>query len=99
MAMSEFKDSKSLYYEQKKEGRVNRSKPVMYKSPKIRSRVCEQHEKGVCEASREAIGLGLREELILCSGNIPPGCVIQKALANDKTLIEICQHAQQNLKG
>jgi hypothetical protein len=56
-----------------------------------RTHKCEQHDSGVCKASVDAVSLGLREEAISCNGNIPPGCVIQKALADGRTLMEILQ--------
>ncbi|GAH10193.1 unnamed protein product, partial [marine sediment metagenome] len=44
---------------------------------------------GLCEASREALKLGLRDTVFPCTGNIPPDCVIRQSLAAGITLQEL----------
>jgi len=56
---------------------------------KSKTHKCEHHNQGICEASREAIRLGLRKEAIPCTGNIPPDCKIRQELETGKTIQEI----------
>ncbi len=86
--MDDFKKTRTLYEDQSKCKTAQRGAPLS-KSTKSKTSKCEHHDQDICEISKEAIKLGLREDAITCSGNIPPDCKIRQDLAAGKTLQEI----------
>lgn len=88
--MTEFKPA-TLYDDYGKKASPTSRGPAKHSFLKSKTHKCEQYDQGICKASKEAIQLGWREEAIQCNGNIPPGCVIQKALADGRNITEILQ--------
>ncbi len=100
--MDEFKDSKSLYYERKKQGKVDKWEPRLPEAGKpVPGRrdlrkpqtppqsACEQWTAKGCKASLEAVELGLKKAPFLCEGLVPPECTIRAKLADGKTVKEL----------
>ncbi len=89
MVMKDFKQAKTLHEEYSKKPKPanrGRSTPSFRKS---KTHKCEHHNHGVCGISREAVKLGLREDSIICTGNIPPDCKIRQDLEAGKTIQEL----------
>ena len=87
----DFKPASTLHDDYSKKARPSSRGRSISSSFKSKTRKCEYHDNSICEPSREAVKLGLKDEAISCTGNIPPSCVIQKALADGKTILEILQ--------
>jgi len=89
--MDEFKDSKTLYEEQKEKGDVGKSgrAPEAKKPLNATGRVCEYFTSDGCEASREAVRLGLAKKVFLCNGIIQTLCPVRRQLVAGMTVQEI----------
>lgn len=87
--MNDFKKASTLHDDYGKKPKANKPQTPATQPRTPKTRKCEHHKNGVCEASREALRLGLRKNVITCDGNIPPSCVIQQALKEGKTVMEI----------
>ena len=87
----EFKPSNTLLDDHRRTVRPAQRGTITPSFLKSKTHKCEHHDQGICAPSREAFRLGLRKELILCSGNIPPDCKIRQALSSGKTVMEIYQ--------
>ena len=87
--MKEFKPASTLHDDFKRRTPPSRRGPASPSFRKSKTRKCEHHDQGICEASREAVRLGLREEAITCNGNIPPDCKIRQKLEAGMTVKEL----------
>ena len=96
--MSNFKDGKTLYDEFKEKRKI-----TSWESPAVpghqgtkrqlgaNSSVCEFFTPKGCEASLEAVKLGLANTVFPCQGSIPPGCPIREKLIAGATIQELYQ--------
>ncbi len=98
MIMGDFKDSKTLYDEQKEKRKITRwespSVPSSYgvkRRKEVNSSICEFFTLEGCEASIEAVKLELAKTVFLCQGSIPPYCPIHKKLIAGATIQELYQ--------
>ncbi len=94
--MDDFKDSKTLYDEQKEKRKItsweSQSVPGSQGTKRqtgVNSSVCEFFTLEGCEASLEAVKLGFAETVFPCQGSIPPYCTIQKKLIAGATIKEL----------
>lgn len=85
--MGDFKDAKNLLEDQRKKGKLGiweaPSGPGQQrtrKTPDLTSSICEFFTLEGCEASVEAVELGLAEDPFACQGSIPPACTIREKL-------------------
>jgi len=87
--MNEFKPASTLHDDYGKKPKANKPQTPATQPRTPKTRKCEHHKNGVCEASREALRLGLRKNVITCDGNIPPDCKVRQDLASGKTIMEL----------
>ncbi len=91
--MNDFKDSKTLYDEQKEKRKITSWESTAVPGHQgtkrqlgANSSVCEFFTPEGCEASLEAVKLELAKTVFPCQGSIPPYCAIQKKLIAGVTI-------------
>lgn len=99
--MNGFKHAKTLYDEQREKGKLGiwetPSGPGQQRTrrtPDLTSSICEFFTLEGCEASLEAVKLGLAKTVFPCQGSIPPYCAIQKKLIAGMTIKELYEGVQ-----
>jgi len=107
--MGGFRDSKTIYDEQKEKRRPYNWEPPLPEAPHARARqsslikpletaprVCEYFTLKGCKASLEAFELGLSEKIFICVGNVPPLCSVRQKLLAGMTIQEIYNHPPES---
>lgn len=94
--MDGFKRAKTLYDDQREKGKLGTweapsgpGQQTIRKTPDLTSSICEFFTPEGCEASLEAVKLGLAKTVFLCQGSIPPYCPIRTKLIAGMTIQEI----------
>ncbi len=100
--MTEFKNGKTLLEEQRANGKLRvYERPIpeagkprpgprnMRRAKETPSQICEFFTLEGCEASVEAVQLGLAEAVFPCQGSIPPACPIREKLIAGVTIQEL----------
>ncbi len=96
--MGDFKDAKNLYDEQREKGKLGiwvapsvPGQQRVRKTPDLTSSLCEFFTLEGCEASLDAVQLGLAKDPFACQGSIPPACPIRERLIAGVTIQELYQ--------
>ncbi len=96
--MDGFKRAKTLYEEQREKGKLGiweapsgPGQQMRRRTPDLTSSICEFFTLEGCEASVEAVKLGLAKKVFPCQGAIPPGCPIRQKLIAGVTIQDLYQ--------
>ena len=96
--MGDFKDAKSLLEQQRDEGKLGvweappgPGQQRTKKTPDLTSSICEFFTLKGCEASLEAVELGLTKKVFPCQGSIPPACPVREKLIAGVTIQDLYQ--------
>ena len=87
--MSGFNKASTLQEDYSQKPKPPRRGSRTSKSFKSKTRKCIHYASGICEVSREAFKLGLRETVFPCNGNIPPDCIIRQKLEAGMIIQEV----------
>ncbi len=96
--MDGFKRAKTLYDDQKEKGKLGiweapsgPGQQRVRRTPDLTSSICEFFILEGCEASVEAVKLGLAKKVFPCQGSIPPACPIREKLIAGVTIHKLYQ--------